>query len=643
MSTPARHPRICVLAFPRLAQLVEEAAADRGENGEQIELIIENRRFSDAIAQAQALIARGEIDGFISAGANGAQLRRQLDYPVALVQVSGFDIMAALVQAARISKETPPRIGLITYETVSAELDELSCLLKVELHLARYTDAASVHELVQQMRGRGVDVFVGPSLVTEAAQQAGCASVFIYTPEAARRALDEAIAAARVRAVEQARRHQLADIISHLHDGVLAIDTQQRIWLANHAMCELTGVPESAITAQTLQQLIPDLDAGDVLASGAPATLRRVFTIGRQRMIGNLIPLDEGGTRRGAVLTVQAATAVERAGRDLQRHARNNAPRARHTLHDLVGVSHVMQSLRALAARFAALDLTVLIHGESGTGKELIAQGIHNASPRAREAFVAINCAAMPETLLESELFGYEEGSFTGAARGGKPGLLETAHRGTVFLDEIGDMPPALQVKLLRVLQEREVLRVGGREPIQIDVRIIAATHRDLPQCIREGGFRQDLYYRVNGLAIRVPALREHPEDLPALIAHIVARRSGSELPRTLSSQFLVSCSDYTWPGNVRELENMVERLLAVASDQPPEAGEALLALLLPELSHDEASPGQGLQNTRTRAEQAQLEAALRAADGDLQLAAKLLKVSRTTLWRMRSHGRSRQ
>jgi transcriptional regulator, propionate catabolism operon regulatory protein len=635
MSQPTR-PRICVLAFPRLARLVEEAAA---ELDDQIELIVEHRRFSDAIAQAHALIARGEVDGFISAGANGAQLRRQLDYPVALVQVSGFDIMGALVQATKLSRSTPARIGLLTYETISAELDELSRLLKVELHLARYNDAANAREQIAAMREQGVDVFIGPSLVVEAAEQLGLASVFLYTPDAARRALDEALASARVRAVELARRRQLADIISQLHDGVLAIDTDQRIWLANHAMCEITGVPESAITQQRLPQLIPGLDASEVLSPSAPPILRRVFTIGRQRLIANLIPLDEGGVRRGAVLTAQAASTVERAGRDLQRHARSSAPRARHTLNDLVGDSHAMQALRALAARFATLHLTVLIHGESGTGKELVAQGLHNASARAKEAFVAINCAAMPENLLESELFGYEEGAFTGAAKGGKPGLLETAHRGTVFLDEIGDMPPALQVRLLRVLQEREVLRVGGREPIPIDVRIIAATHRDLPQRIREGSFRQDLYYRVNGLAINVPPLRARREDLPALIAHISARRSATQaLPDWLLTQFLTACTHYSWPGNVRELENMLERLLAVAPDLPPETGDELLTLLLPELAQPrDAEVIASLQQAHDDIERAHLEAALQGAGGNLQTAAKSLGISRTTLWRKRS------
>jgi len=664
-STPTRRPpprsRICVLAFGRLAGLVEEAAR---ELGEPVELIVEHRRFRDAVAQARALIARGDVDAFVSAGANGAELRRQLDYPVALVSASGFDVMAALVQAARLSRTSPPSVGLVTYDHVSAELGELSRLLKIELHLLRYSDVTDVRACVRDLRSRGVDVVIGPSLVTEAAAEVGLPGVFLYTLDGARRALEEAIAAARVRVLERTRRRQLGDLIGQLQEGVLAIDMEQHIWLANPAMCALAGVDEAHLTTQTLSQLIPELDAREVLARGGPPLLRRVFTLGHQRMIGNLLPLDAGDDpahgrghanphdpeRRGAVLTVQAASSVERAGRDLHRHARRHAPRARHVLADLVGASPAMQGLRALAERFAALDLTVLIHGESGTGKELVAQGIHNASPRAREAFVAINCAAMPETLLESELFGYEEGAFTGAVKGGKPGLFETAHGGTVFLDEIGDMPGGLQARLLRVLQEREVLRVGGREPIPIDVRIVAATHRDLGERMRVGAFRADLYYRVNGLAIAVPPLRARREDLPELIAHIASRHARTPLPESLRRRFLAVTARHPWPGNVRELENMVERLLAVGAELARDPHPEALERLLPELSERSSSAAPGtaaspasielaastttLRRARERAERERLEAALEAAGGNLGIAARALGISRTTLWR---------
>jgi propionate catabolism operon transcriptional regulator len=218
----------------------------------------------------------------------------------------------------------------------------------------------------------------------------------------------------------------------------------------------------------------------------------------------------------------------------------------------------------SLAEQYAKTDSTVLITGESGTGKELLAQGIHNASRRRGAPFVAINCAAFPETLLESELFGYEEGAFTGSRKGGKPGLLESAHTGTVFFDEIGDMSLPLQTRLLRVLQEREVLHLGSIEPTPIDVRVIAATHRDLRKNIAEGRFREDLFYRLNILRLHLPPLRERKADIPAITRWII--RGLGKRPEALSPAdrllqgLLPYLESYPWPGNIRELENITER-----------------------------------------------------------------------------------
>lgn len=642
---PRPKPRICVLSFSRVSQLVESVAADYAD---AMQLVVEHRRFGDALAQAQALIERGEVDVFISAGANGALLRRRLDHPVVLLKVSGFDIMGALVRAARVS----PHIGLVTYEPVSAELGELSQLLKVDLQLRRYSDERDAQEKVVALHEQGVEVVIGPSLVMETAERCGMAAVFLYSPESARQALEEAIETARVRAVEHQRRQQLAALLGNLHEGVLAIERGGRIWLANPAIGELLGQPSATLPGRSLAEVLPEVDADGIFDPGATPQLRKVVSVRGQRMIANLTPIDDDGIRRTAVLTLQDGGSIERAGRDLRIHARGSTLRARHTLADLVGDSPAMHALRALAERFAGIDLSLLIHGESGTGKELIAQGIHAASHRRREPFVAINCAAMPENLLESELFGFEEGAFTGAVKGGKPGLLETAHRGTVFLDEVGDMPPALQVRLLRVLQEREVLRVGGREPIPIDIRVIAATHRDLAACVAAGSFRQDLFYRLNGLRLTVPSLRERREDLPRLVAIVVARRSQrSGLARpspALLQAFLDRAAHYPWPGNVRELENMIERLMAVADEAEHEP--ALLDLLFPELlpAGGEATPTSApetaatatLRHTVARAERAHLEAALREAGGNMQRAAQTLGISRTTLWRRLQAGR---
>ena len=236
---------------------------------------------------------------------------------------------------------------------------------------------------------------------------------------------------------------------------------------------------------------------------------------------------------------------------------------------EIIGESRAMREVFAMVDKVAATRATVLITGESGTGKELIARAIHKRSPRAGEAFVAVNCTALTETLLESELFGHEKGAFTGATAR-RQGRFELAHQGTLFLDEVGEIPPTTQVKLLRVLQERTFERVGGNQPIKVDVRIIAATNRDLARAVAEGNFRDDLFYRLNVVRIELPPLRERKEDLPALVAHFVkkyAAEIGRQPPR-VSPEAMRRIYEHSWPGNVRELENALERAVILAGEE---------------------------------------------------------------------------
>src|SRR5207253_4817365 len=235
----------------------------------------------------------------------------------------------------------------------------------------------------------------------------------------------------------------------------------------------------------------------------------------------------------------------------------------------IVGESPAIVKLLQMIARLAPRDTSVLILGESGTGKELVARALHRQSPRAAKPFAAINCAALTETLLESELFGHEKGAFTGAVAQ-KKGKLEAAEGGTVFLDEVGELAAPLQAKLLRVLQEREFERVGGTRPIKLDIRLIAATNVDLNEASRTGKFRQDLYYRLNVVSLEVPPLREHPQDIPLLAAYFIARYSEKVNRRVagISPKARTCLLHYSWPGNVRELENAIERAVVLGSTE---------------------------------------------------------------------------
>src|SRR5262245_14529989 len=310
----------------------------------------------------------------------------------------------------------------------------------------------------------------------------------------------------------------------------------------------------------------------------------------------------------------------------------------RHRFEGLIGKSPAMKRLFQLLETVAATNSTILITGETGTGKEVVARAIHHNSPRKTHRFVALNCSAIPETLLEAEIFGHVRGAFTGAI-GNREGRLEQAHRGTLFLDEVGTMSAALQMKLLRVLQEREFERVGDSRTTKVDVRVIAATNSDLPKMVGEGQFREDLYYRLNVIPVQIPPLRERRDDIPLLVQHFLERFRGDRPAAvTVSQEAMRSLMSYAWPGNVRQLENATERAVAFgasrgqieAADLPPEiAGAQSPALNAPFALPEEGVDLDALVST---IERELIQRSLERTGGNKGQAAKLLNLKRTTL-----------
>lgn len=351
-------------------------------------------------------------------------------------------------------------------------------------------------------------------------------------------------------------------ILDSLAEGVFTVDLERTITFFNHAAERITGIPrEDAIGAKCRDVLKSELCDGNCAiqecqAIDAPVNNKSLFLV---RADGAKVPVsisaaplkNREGMLVGGVETFRDLTEVHLMRQQIQESSRSE---------DIVGKSRALGRIFQILPQIAKSAITVLILGESGTGKELFARAVHHLSDRSRGPFVAVNCGALPDTLLESELFGYKAGAFTDARRD-KPGRFELAKGGTVFLDEIGDLPPKLQVKLLRVLQERVIEPLGGVHPVPTDVRVIAATNRDLDALVAEGSFRQDLYYRLNVATLRLPPLRERREDLPLLITHFVHRLAvlqGKDV-QGVSEDVLALLMRHDFPGNVRELENILE------------------------------------------------------------------------------------
>ncbi|KOR81653.1 transcriptional regulator [Bacillus sp. FJAT-21352] len=426
-------------------------------------------------------------------------------------------------------------------------------------------------------------------------------------------------------------RYQVEAIVKSAHDGVVAVDHEGRITVANEHAKKLLGL-QDGVKGHKITEFIPHSDLMRILATGKIEMGDIATVMGRQIVI-NRFPVIVKGKIVGVVSSFKEITNIQKMELKLRKMLHQSGLEAKHRLSDIVGRSSELVKAKDLAQRFARTDATVLITGESGTGKELFAQGIHLASPRVLGPFVAVNCSALPESLLESELFGYEEGAFTGANKGGKAGLFELAHGGTLFLDEIGEMPLHIQALLLRVLQERTVRRVGGDRVVPVDVRIIAATNRKLEEEIREKRFRTDLYYRINVLNVELPPLRDRLIDIPDLLGAIVNQFNEKRETQIVSidQEVYTLFKAYDWPGNIRELRNIVERmvLLEEGSTLTVHSGEFLLQKLNRNKNQKDLSDLSIKVNEREL-----IEAALKKYFNNKTKTAQALGVDRSTLWR---------
>ncbi|MFZ5590716.1 MAG: sigma-54 interaction domain-containing protein [Bacillota bacterium] len=434
--------------------------------------------------------------------------------------------------------------------------------------------------------------------------------------------------------------HLLPVLLNNVFDGVLVVDERARVVVFNPAAEKITGLLAGRVLGRSIQSL------GEF-----SALVKRIYGDGRP-LTGELflpevpaltvkrVPVALGDGRTGLLITFQLA---ERSNKPEQKNPdlRRRGLTARYSFNDIVGESAVMAETICQARKYTRSDAAILITGESGTGKELFAQSIHNESGRRHGPFVAVNCAALPESLLESELFGYEEGAFTGAKKGGKRGLFVLASGGSIFLDEIGDLSPALQARLLRVLQQKEVLPVGGQRVIPVDVRVISATNRNLSEAVERGEFRMDLYYRLNVLHLHIPSLRQRLEDLPLLFKHFFQRLTEAEgiAGWPVPDRVLDELKNYPWPGNVRELEGFVERYVALGEEEPRKftTFRGLLQKLQQKRRGAAAADQQVLVLQLGRMEEMErqiIEQVMEMVGGGKGELARLLGYSRTTLWK---------
>lgn len=362
----------------------------------------------------------------------------------------------------------------------------------------------------------------------------------------------------------EAMRRNFNKMLDEIDDGIISIKENGEIVYMNNACKKLLGLYGENVTGQYIKKILDRLKIEKAVIRKLVSNEKNIFKFNNEEIMLGFISLD-GDSSEDKMIILKRVDEIQKLEEDVRRILYKKGYTAKYTIGDIKGKSKELTKTINIAKRIAKSESTVMITGESGTGKEIFAQVIHNESFRSKGSFVAVNLASLPETLVESELFGYSEGAFTGARKGGRAGLFEQAHKGTIFIDEIGDISPATQSRLLRVLEEKEVMRLGDNKILNIDIRVIAATNKDLKKLVDDGKFREDLYYRLNIFPIELPPLRERKGDIEILIDHFMQKNKSY---KKISKDVIEILSNYHWPGNIRELTNVIEYMTQITDSQ---------------------------------------------------------------------------
>lgn len=573
-----------------------------------------------------------QADAVIARGVTGAAIARMLrGIPVVQLSVTGYDVMRAAMECKK--RFHAKKVAMVGAPNMFYGADSIRDFMDMEVETVAVENEEQAEKGLLALHKKGFRDIIGGGMAVQIAQDLKMNAIFIQSgPEAIFQAFLEAKNLAHVRRYEQERGEQFRTILDYTAEGIVAVDATGRINLVNKAAIKLTGLTEKII-GKPANEVVSGLGLDRVLRTRQPE-LGLFEVVGENQVAINCVPIVINDQAAGAVAAFQPVTAIQELESKIRQKIYRRGLVAKFNFADILCVSPAMRETLALAQEYAKVDSNVLILGETGTGKEVFAQSIHNAGKRCTGPFVPINCAALPESLLESELFGYVEGAFTGASKGGKIGLFEQAHRGSIFLDEISEISPRLQGRLLRVLQEREIMRLGDDRVIPIDVRIIAATNKNLQKLMREGQFRPDLYYRLDILKLELPPLSKRTEDiLPLMRLFMKSYAVRFQKPFVeLTAEAQACLLRYAWPGNVRELRNIAERLTVLG--QYTQTGidvGRLRGMLLP---RDEEAVAADNAGESLPDELSHIYECLRQNKNHFGKTAAQLGISRTTLWR---------
>lgn len=477
------------------------------------------------------------------------------------IRMDTSDIASAMLEVIR-KYGHECKVALVLPNSSICSVPLVAELTSLDIGLQEVDDEKELDSVIEQLKGEGYDVFVGGLTVNRLCAAKGYHHVHIKTGlPAITKSISDAVLAAQILDRERTRLGLLKSLVDNNPDSLLVLDEHGVITAANQAAklffkkTDIVGLSADSLFPHAIMRLSEDMEIVSMVDGQLMLITEHQFTA--------------EGEKKGTFVSLRKVDDICSTEKKIRSKLSDKGLVAKYSFSDIIANQVKMKELIAKAIRYAGVDGNVLITGETGTGKELFVQSMHNASSRRDKPFVAVNCAALSEQLLESELFGYTEGAFTGASKGGKMGLFELAQGGTLFLDEIGELPIKLQAKILRALQEKEIRRIGGDEYVPIDVRIMSATNQNIGKLVDDGLFRRDLFYRINLLTIVIPPLRDRKEDIPVLFSHFVEEKSKAlnKGPIRIEPEAVSLIKKYDWPGNIRELRNVAERLVILNSN----------------------------------------------------------------------------
>jgi transcriptional regulator with PAS, ATPase and Fis domain len=606
------------IAFIAPSKEIAEFAAGICRN-RKLEMDVFEGLIEEGVSVAKDLSRRG-YQVFISRGGTALALGHEFPDHVIELKMALEDALDAIKQAIPYGN----KIEFVSFSNHLQGFEALGPLLNLEISQTVLSRSDDARKVIQAAINRNVKVIIGGVLQVKVARELNLPCVSLGTSEAAiEKAYREARLLLNVILNHERREKEIRTILDLSGEGFIAIDHQSKITLINHFVADWLECDSKLAIGKPIEKAIPVLQSLTEALSGKRPFKDELIRYHGIDCLFQKVAIGGPDHSIGAVGILKDKKKVFHEDQNIRIKLYERGLVAKYHFEDIIGNSIEIQKTKAEAKLYAGADSAVLITGSTGTGKELFAQSIHNESRRRKGPFIAINCASIPESILESELFGYVEGAFTGAKKKGKPGIFEMAKGGTIFLDEIAETPLNLQSKLLRVLQEKCVMRLGDDKVIPIDVRIIAATNHFLINDVKTGAFRSDLYYRLCVLRLYVPSLKQRGRDILVLARHFLIQNQ-KDPDEFLNESVQSLLLNYEWPGNVRELQNLMERISIIG-------GGGNTGNVVKEHMEELSS---GLEKKSPRLNDSLIRKALEETDGSITSAAKKLGVNRTTIWR---------